>query len=59
VYNGATLLTETLTASGERCYVMPPLTGWKFFRATVTGTGTVTSSTSNFNYRYLAAGSQG
>lgn len=58
VYNGTATITETLTASGERCYVMPPLPGWKYFRATVQGTGTVTSSTCNFSYRYLRRGSQ-
>lgn len=58
IYNGTTALTETLTASGERCYVMPPLAGWKYFRVTVQGTGTVTSSTANFSYRYLRRGSQ-
>jgi hypothetical protein len=58
IYNGTTALTETLTASGERCYVMPPLSGWKYFRASVQGTGTVTSSTANFSYRYLRRGSQ-
>jgi hypothetical protein len=58
IYNGTTAITETLTASGERCYVLPPLAGWKYFRATVQGTGTVTSSAANFTYRYLRRGSQ-
>ncbi|MGK3981318.1 hypothetical protein WMF38_57505 [Sorangium sp. So ce118] len=58
VYNGATAVTETLTASGERCYVIPPLAGWKYFRVSVQGTGTTTSSTANFTYRYLRRGSQ-
>lgn len=58
IYNGTTAITETLTASGERCYVLPPLSGWKYFRVSVQGTGTVTSSTANFSYRYLRRGSQ-
>lgn len=58
VYNGGTAVTETLTASGERCYMLPPLSGWKYFRVSVQGTGTVTSSTANFSYRYLRRGSQ-
>lgn len=57
--NGGTLLSETLTASAERCYVLPSLAGWKFFRASAQGTGTVTSSTCNYSYRYLNRGSQG
>ncbi len=57
--NGGTLLTETLTASAERCYVLPALVGWKWFRASLQGTGTATSSTANYNYRYLKRGSQG
>jgi hypothetical protein len=56
--NGA-VMTETLTASAERCYLMPSLVGWKYFRVTLQGTGTLTSSTANFVYRYLSAGSQG
>ncbi len=56
---GSTLMTETLTASAERCYVMPPLSGWKNFRVSLQGTGTATSSTANFTYRYLRRGSQG
>lgn len=55
--NGATIV-ETLTASAERCYVMPPLAGWKYFRASVQGTGTVTSSSANLTYRFLKSGSQ-
>jgi len=55
----ATVVTETLTASAERCYVLPSLAGWKFFRATAQGTGTVTSSSCAFSYRYLNRGSQG
>lgn len=50
-----TTLTETLTASAERCYVLPPLMGWKFFRASLQGTGTATSSTAQFTYRYTQA----
>lgn len=56
---GATVLTETLTASTERCYVVPALPGWKNFRVSLQGTGTTTSSTANFTYRYLRRGSQG
>jgi len=57
--NGGTLMSETLTASAERCYVVPPLVGWKNFRVSLHGTGTATSSTANFSYRYLRRGSQG
>ncbi len=57
--NGGTLMTETITADATRCYVVPCLAGWKFFRATLQGTGTVTSSSATMSYRYLAAGSQG
>ena len=56
--NGGTVMTETLTASAERCYVIPPLSGWKNFRISLQGTGTVTSSTANASYRYLRRGSQ-
>lgn len=55
--NGATI-AEVLTASAERCYVMPALPGWKFFRVSVQGSGTTTSSTCNFAYRMLRKGSQ-
>jgi hypothetical protein len=58
VYNGGTAITETLTASGERCYLLPALPGWKKFRVTVQGTGTVTSSSAAFTYRWLRKGSQ-
>lgn len=58
VYNGTTALTETLTASAERCYVVPPLSGWKNFRISVQGTGTMTSSSAAATYRYLRRGSQ-
>jgi hypothetical protein len=58
VVNGGTIMTETLTASAERCYVVPPLAGWKNFRITLQGTGTATSSTANASYRYLRRGSQ-
>lgn len=57
--NGGTLMTETLTASAERCYVVPALPGWKWFRISLHGTGTATSSTANASYRYLKRGSQG
>lgn len=52
LYDGATALTETLTADGERAYQMPQLAGWKYFRASVNGTGTVTGSSCAFTYRY-------
>lgn len=52
-------LTETLTADGERCYQVPMLPGWKWFRVSVQGTGTVTGSSAEFNYLYLRRGSQG
>lgn len=59
ISDGSTILTETLTASAERCYVVPALPGWKNFRVSLQGTGTTTSSTANFTYRYLRRGSQG
>jgi hypothetical protein len=55
--NGLTL-SETLTASAEKCYIMPPLGGWKWFRVSLQGTGTATSSTADFTYRWLRRGSQ-
>jgi hypothetical protein len=58
VVNGGTIMTETLTASAERCYVVPALSGWKQFRISLQGTGTTTSSTANATYRYLRRGSQ-
>jgi hypothetical protein len=56
--NGGTLMSETLTASAERCYPVPPLAGWKQFRVTLQGTGTTTSSSATVTYRYLRRGSQ-
>jgi hypothetical protein len=53
-----TVMTETITATAERCYTIPPLAGWKQFRVTVQGTGTVTSSSCAIVYRYLRRGSQ-
>jgi len=47
-----------LTANTARCYVMPRLDGWKFFRASLQGSGTATSSTATYKYRYLMRGSQ-
>lgn len=58
IYINGAAITEVLTASAERCYVMPSLAGWKFFRVSVQGNGTLTNSTCNFLYRYLKAGSQ-
>ena len=52
-----TAMQETLTADGERCYVLPPLAGWNFFRATLQGTGSVTGSAGAFVYRYDKLGS--
>jgi hypothetical protein len=52
------LVAEVLTASAERCYVMPALAGWKFFRVTLQGSGTTTSSSATVTYHYLQAGSQ-
>lgn len=51
--NGA-VYTETITASAERCFVLPSLNGYKFARVSVKGTGTVTSSLCDFTYRYNA-----
>jgi len=58
VANGATVLTETLTATATRSYVLPPMYGKKFFRVTLQGTGTVTDSTANFTYRWERRGSE-
>jgi hypothetical protein len=58
IYNGTTAVTETITASGERAYVLPRLSGWKKMRVSVQGTGTVTSSSAAFTYRWLRKGSQ-
>jgi len=57
VYFGGTAMQETLTADGERCYTLPPLHGWNFFRATLTGSGTTTGSAGAFVYRYDKLGS--
>jgi hypothetical protein len=55
---GGTVMTETITASAQRCYVMPSLAGWKYFRVSLQGTGTVTSSSAAVTYRYQKRGSQ-
>lgn len=55
---GSAAITETITADATRCYVLPSMAGWKFFRASLQGTGTVTSSTATLTYRYLQQGSQ-
>lgn len=55
---GAIEFVETLTANGERAYVLPNLSGWKFFRVSAEGTGTATGSSCEFVYRYLKRGSQ-
>jgi len=52
------LMTETVTATGVRCYSPGNLAGWKYFRASVQGTGTVTSSSATLTYRYLRRGTQ-
>jgi hypothetical protein len=49
--NGIAQLTETLTASAERMYVISA-PGVRYFKASVQGTGTVTSSTCAYVYRY-------
>lgn len=55
---GGVEMAETLTASAERCYVLPSLAGWKYIRASVQGTGTVTGSSAAIVYRYQRRGSQ-
>ena len=55
---GGVVMAETLTASAERCYVLPSLAGWKYVRASLQGTGTVTSSSAAIVYRYQKRGSQ-
>jgi hypothetical protein len=57
LYLGGTAMTETLTADGTRCYALPPMNGWKWFRATLQGTGTVTSSAGAFSYFWEKLGS--
>lgn len=59
VVDGGTVMSEVLTASSTRAYVMPSLAGWKYYRMTLQGSGTATSSTASITYRYLAAGTQG
>jgi hypothetical protein len=51
-----TNMQEVLTASSERCYVVPALPGWKWFRVSVQGSGTVTSSLCDFTYRWEKPG---
>lgn len=51
IANGIAVLTETLTASAERMYVISA-PGVRYFKASVQGTGTVTSSTCAYVYRY-------
>jgi len=48
--------TEVLTADAERCYTVPNLNGWKFFRVSVQGNAPGGSCA--FDYRYLRRGSQ-
>lgn len=57
ITNGVTAMAETLTASAERCYVVGPLTGYKWFRVSATGTGTVTNSLCAITYRFERRGS--
>ncbi len=52
IYIGVTAMTETLTADGNRLYVMPKLAGVRYLRPSVQGTGTVTSSSAAITYRY-------
>ena len=49
-------MQETLTGDSERCYVVPALPGWKWFRVSVQGSGTVTSSLCDFTYRWEKPG---
>lgn len=59
IYVGGTASTITMTASDDICVVMPPLSGYKYFRASAQGSGTVTSSSATITYRWLRRGSQG
>jgi len=52
------VITETITASATRRYLLPMMKGIKWFRATVQGTGTVTSSSCAFDYVYWRRGTQ-
>jgi hypothetical protein len=49
--NGIAQLTEVLTASAERMYVISA-PGVRYFKCSVQGSGTVTSSSCAFVYRY-------
>lgn len=51
LHNGASLLTETITANATRCYTLR-VPGVRYFKTTVQGTGTVTSSSCAYTYRY-------
>ena len=51
-------LEFVLTADTERCYTMPRIDGWKYFRASLEGSGATGGSSANYTYRYLRRGSQ-
>ncbi len=51
MYAGVTAMTETLTANGERLYVIKP-SGVRYVKVGVQGTGTVTSSSCTIAIRY-------
>jgi len=51
-----TAMQEVLTASAERCYIVPALPGWKWFRVSVQGSGTATNSLCTFTYRWEKPG---
>ncbi len=50
-------LQLVLGATGNACIPVPPLDGWKFFRATAQGAGTATSSALALTYRFMKPGS--
>ena len=56
IYVGGTSSAITLTADANLCVVIPPLAGYKYFRASVEGTGTVASSSAAVTYRYMRRG---
>jgi hypothetical protein len=58
IANGSVLMTETLTATATRLYLVPALAGVKYFRASVQGTGVVTSSSCAFSYKHWRRASQ-
>ncbi len=54
LYSGVTAITETLTADGERLYLLK-LPGVRYIKVGVQGTGTVTSSSCTITLRYQRA----